>query len=81
LPKAPPEAFYDLMYEAQPVDCGGSYGVPVEVWNFTAAGPYDRTDMVVTQGSEVSLSRGHSAQLRRDLCAALPQADSQRSFR
>jgi ABC-type uncharacterized transport system auxiliary subunit len=59
LPKAVPEAFYDLMYEPQPVDCGGSYGVPVEVWNFTAAGPYDRTDMVVTQGSEVSLSRGH----------------------
>jgi ABC-type uncharacterized transport system auxiliary subunit len=59
LPKAPPEAFYDLTYDPQPVDCSASYGAPVEVWNFTAAGPYDRTDMVVTQGSEVSFSRGH----------------------
>jgi ABC-type uncharacterized transport system auxiliary subunit len=59
LPKAPPEAFYDLMYEAERVDCHAGYGEPVEVWNFTAAGPYDRTDMVVTSGREVSLSRGH----------------------
>lgn len=59
LPKAPPEAFYDLMYDPQPVDCGAAYGDSVEVWNFTAAGPYDRTDMVVTSGREVSFSHGH----------------------
>jgi ABC-type uncharacterized transport system auxiliary subunit len=59
LPKAPPEEFYDVMYDPEPVACSGAYGAPVEVWNFTAAGPYDRTDMVVTAGRQVSFSKGH----------------------
>lgn len=59
LPKAPPQAYYDLQYEAEPVQCASSYPSPVEVWDFSAAAPYDRTDMVVTSGREVSPSRGH----------------------
>ncbi len=59
LPKAPPQEYYDLGYDAEPVQCAGSYAAPVEVWEFTAAAPYDRPDMIVTQGGEVSLSHGH----------------------
>jgi ABC-type uncharacterized transport system auxiliary subunit len=59
LPKAPPETYYDLKYDPQPVDCAASYPSPVEVWNFAGTGPYDRTDMVVTEGREVSFSAAH----------------------
>ncbi len=59
LPKAPPQTFYDLAYAPEPVDCPNSYPSPVEVWNFSAAAPYDRPEMVVADGREVSFSRGH----------------------
>ncbi len=59
LPRAPSETYYDLRYEAEPVRCAASYSSPVEVWSFAGAGPYDRTQMVVTDGREVSFSRGH----------------------
>jgi ABC-type uncharacterized transport system auxiliary subunit len=59
LPKAPPQAYYDLKYDAEPVRCAASYSSPVEVWEFTAVAPYDRSDMVVTDGREVSVSPGH----------------------
>jgi ABC-type uncharacterized transport system auxiliary subunit len=59
VPKAPPQAYYDLEYETEQVPCDRSYSSPVEVWEFTAAAPYDRPDMVVTQGREVMPSPGH----------------------
>ncbi len=79
LPKAPAKMYYDLEYDPRPVDCAHSYAAPVEVWSFPAAGPYDRSDMVVTDGREVSFARGHqwvdrpgelvAQRLRRDLGA------------
>ncbi len=79
LPKAPAQSYYDVKYEAGPVQCPRSFGSPVEVWEFSAAAPYDRSDMVVTQGREVSFSHGHqwvdrpgvlvAARLMRDLNA------------
>jgi ABC-type uncharacterized transport system auxiliary subunit len=59
LPQAPAETFYDLKYDPEPLGCGRSYPSPVEVWNFAATAPYDRTDMVVTEGGEVAFSPGH----------------------
>lgn len=59
LPKAPPQTFYDVEYHPEPLDCAEAYPAPVEVWNFTAVAPYDRPEMVVTDGGEVSFSRGH----------------------
>jgi ABC-type uncharacterized transport system auxiliary subunit len=59
VPKAPPRAYYDLKYDAEGVQCARSYPSPVEVWEFSAEAPYDRSAMVVTEGREVSFSQGH----------------------
>ncbi len=59
LPKAPPQTFYDVAYDPEPVDCARSYPSSVEVWNFAAVAPYDQPEMVVTDGREVSFSRQH----------------------
>ena len=77
LPKAPAQSYYDLKYDPEPVRCARSYPSPVEVWELSAVSPYDRSDMVVSEGREVSLSRGHqwvdrsgaliAARLLRDL--------------
>jgi ABC-type uncharacterized transport system auxiliary subunit len=79
LPKAPPPVDFDLSYQTAAVACAASYPSGVEVWDFTAAAPFDRTNMVVTQGREVRPSPAHrwvdrpgpmvAATLRRDLAA------------
>jgi ABC-type uncharacterized transport system auxiliary subunit len=93
LPRAPAQTYYDLRYDATSVACGGAFAAPVEVWNFTAAGPYDRTDMVVSDGRRLSFSRSHewvarpgvlvAESLRHDLNAAhlFPLAVSPRDAR
>ncbi len=93
LPKAPPHTFYDLEYQSAPVQCARTYSSPLEMWEFSAAPPYDRAEMVVTQGREVSVSQEHvwvdrsgalvSARLLKDLNAghlfplAVPARDAQ----
>lgn len=59
LPEAKPQTYYDLKYDPQPVQCERAYSAPVQVWEFAAAAPYDRSAMAVTHGREVSLSQGH----------------------
>jgi ABC-type uncharacterized transport system auxiliary subunit len=70
LPTAPPQAYYDLAYDPAPVQCARSYSSPVEVWDFSAVAPFDRAEMVVTQGREVSFSRGHQWVDRPDVMVA-----------
>ncbi len=59
LPKAPAKAYFDVQYGTERVACSRSDPSPVEVWSFTAAAPYDRTDMVVVDGREVSFAGDH----------------------
>ncbi len=58
-PKAASKSYYDLKYAPEGVRCAESYPSPVEVWSFGAAAPYDRTDMVVVDGRQVSFSNDH----------------------
>jgi ABC-type uncharacterized transport system auxiliary subunit len=79
LPKSPDKESFDLRYRTEPVACRESFSSPLELPDFVAEAPFDRTEMVVTQGREVRPSRGHlwvdrpgamvAATLRRDLDA------------
>ena len=53
----PAPVYYQIEYEAAPVDCEHSFNQQVWVWEFSAASPFNRAEMVVVQpGGEVRFS-------------------------
>lgn len=48
--KAPAPVYYQIDYQTAPVECEHDFGKGVQVWDFSAASPFDRPEMVVVQG-------------------------------
>ncbi len=58
--KAPAPVYYQIDYKGAATDCPHGFGKGVQVWDFSAASPFDRPEMVALQpGGEVQYSEAY----------------------
>lgn len=57
LPTTPQPVYYQLDYAPPSVACPHGFGKGVRVWDFSAESPFERPELVVTEGRKTSYSR------------------------